>query len=90
MASLTQEQKNKIIARLMERGAKLPCPRCGNNKFTLLDGYFTQLISTEVGAYVLGGPSVPSVVTACTQCGYLSQHALGALGLLSADKEASK
>jgi len=31
---------------------------------------------------VIGGPSVPSVVTACNRCGYLSQHTLGTLGLL--------
>jgi hypothetical protein len=87
MPGLTQEQKDKIVAKLVERGVRLPCPRCGNPNFTLLDGYFTQPVSTEIGTLVLGGPTVPSIVTACTQCGYLSQHALGALGLLPAEKE---
>jgi len=75
-------QKQKIIKALEERGARLPCPRCGNNSFTLLDGYFNQTVQTDLKGMVLGGPSVPSVVVACNRCGYLSQHALGALGLL--------
>lgn len=82
MKELSKEEKEKIIKALDERGAKLPCPRCGNNSFTLLDGYFNQTIQTELKGMVIGGPSVPSVVVACNQCGYLSQHALGTLGLL--------
>ncbi len=82
MKELSKEEKEKIIKVLDERGAKLPCPRCGNNNFTLLDGYFNQTIQTEMKGMVIGGPSVPSAVVACSRCGYLSQHALGALGLL--------
>lgn len=82
MKELSKEEKEKIIKVLDERGAKLPCPRCGNNSFTLLDGYFNQTIQTELTGMVIGGPSVPSVVVACSRCGYLSQHALGTLGLL--------
>ena len=87
MPGLTQEQKDKIIAKLVERGVVLPCPRCGNQSFVMVDGYFTHSVSSEIGSIVLGGPTVPSVVTACTKCGFLSQHALGALGLLPAEKE---
>ena len=86
MKELSKEQKEKIINILDERGAKLPCPRCGNNNFTLLDGYFNQTIQTEIKGMVIGGPSVPSVVVACNRCGYLSQHALGPLGLLSKEE----
>lgn len=82
MHELSKEQKERIIKALEERMAKLPCPRCGNQHFTLLDGYFNQTIQTELKGIVLGGPSVPSAVVACSRCGYLSQHALGALGLL--------
>jgi ribosomal protein L37E len=91
MPGLTQEQKDKIVAKLEERGAKLPCPRCGSRSFTLLDGYFTQPVCAEIGAIVLGGTTVPSIVVVCTQCGFLSQHALGALGMLPAtEKENNK
>jgi len=79
---MTEEEKQRIIKALEEHGASLPCPRCGNQQFTLLDGYFNQTIQTELKGMVIGGPSVPSVVVVCTRCGYMSQHALGALGLL--------
>ncbi len=88
MQDLTQEQKDKIIKALTDRLAKLPCPRCGNDTFTLLDGYFNQIIQTDLKGIVLGGRTIPSVVVACNRCGYLSQHALGILGLLP--KEESK
>lgn len=82
MSELSQEQKQKIIKALEEHEARLPCPRCGNQSFMLLGGYFNQTIQTELSSIALGGPSVPSVVTACKRCGFLSQHALGVLGLL--------
>ena len=87
MSELSQEQKNKIIKALMDRGARLPCPRCGNQNFTLVDGYFNQPIQKELGGIVLGGPSIPSIVVVCTRCGYLSQHALGVLGLLPKEEK---
>jgi len=79
---MKEEEKQRIIKALEEHGASLPCPRCGNQQFTLLDGYFNQTIQTELKGMVIGGPSVPSVVVVCTRCGYMSQHALGVLGLL--------
>jgi len=90
MPGLSQEQKDNIIKKLVERKAILPCPRCGNHNFILLDGYFIQPMSAEIGAMVLGGQSVPTVVTACSQCGFLSQHALGALGMLPEEKESKQ
>ncbi len=81
MQQISNEKKQEIIRALEEHGAKLPCPRCGNKSFTLLDGYFNQTVQSDLKGMVLGGPSVPSVVVICSQCGYLSQHALGALGL---------
>jgi ribosomal protein L37E len=82
MAESTQDQKDAIIKALSERGANLPCPRCGNNAFTLLDGYFNQIIQDEPKGIVLSGRTIPSIIIACKRCGYLSQHALGVLGLL--------
>lgn len=82
MAELSSDQKRRIVEALEKAGAKLPCPRCGNGNFALLDGYFNQPVQMELGGLVLGGPSVPSVVVVCNRCGYLSQHALGVLQLL--------
>jgi predicted RNA-binding Zn-ribbon protein involved in translation (DUF1610 family) len=79
---LSEEKKAEIIKILTERGAKLPCPRCGNPNFILIDGYFNQFIQPDMKDINLGGPSIPSVIIACNKCGFLSQHALGVLGLL--------
>lgn len=82
MAEISKEQGKRILEALAERKAQLPCPRCGSQGFTLVGGYFNQTIQTELGGMVIGGPSIPSVVVVCNQCGYIAQHALGVLGLL--------
>lgn len=76
------EEKEKIIKALEERSVNLPCPRCGNQQFSVAEGYFSQSLQKDLGGVILGGPTLPSVVIVCTRCGFLSQHALGALGLL--------
>jgi hypothetical protein len=77
-----QVQQDAIIKALADRGATLPCPRCGNDEFTLLDGYFNQIIQEEPRGIVLGGRTIPLVAVVCKRCGWLSQHALGVLGLI--------
>lgn len=84
------EEKEKIIKTLENKLAKLPCPRCNNQQFSLVDGYFSQPIQENLGGIVLGGPSIPSVVVVCNKCGFISQHALGALGLLPLQSEEQK
>lgn len=84
---MDQEKKTEIIRILNERGVILPCPRCGNPSFTLIEGYFNEMIQPNTNTLNIGGPSIPSIITACTRCGYLSQHALGALGLLPNNNE---
>jgi predicted RNA-binding Zn-ribbon protein involved in translation (DUF1610 family) len=82
MENLSSEEKQKIIDKLSEKGANHPCPRCTSKNFTILDGYFAQPIQPSLTNLMFGGPSVPSVVIVCNNCGYMSQHALGMLGLL--------
>ena len=80
---MNKDREAEIIAKLQEKGANLPCPRCGQTSFTLLDSYLNLIVQNELsGGLVIGGPTVPSAVTACNNCGYLSVHALGVLGLL--------
>ena len=87
MTSISDVQKQKVLEALDKAGANLPCPRCGNGHFSLVDGYFNHPIQTSLGGLVIGGPSVPSVVVVCNQCGFISQHALGALNLLPKQPE---
>lgn len=79
---MTQEEKDNIIQKLFEKGAQQSCSRCGQKSFSLLDGYFSHPIQANIGDFLLGGVTVPTVVIICTNCGSLSQHALGSLGLL--------
>ncbi len=55
---------------------------CGNNNFVMLDGYFVHDIQPNLKGRIIGGTNVPSIGVACKRCGFISQHALGALGLL--------
>ena len=87
---IDSEQKKKIIAALEDAGAKRPCPRCGSSHFSLVDGYFTSVVQEDVGSILLDGQNIPSVIVVCVQCGFLSQHALGALGLLPQENEAAE
>jgi hypothetical protein len=86
MGNLTDAQKQAVIDALVKHGATKPCPRCDNQKFTLLDGYFNPSITPESGGS-MGKEVVPSILTVCTRCGYLSIHALGALGLVEKSKK---
>lgn len=82
MKKLTPQQKEKIATALRSRNAILDCPRCHCPNFTISDGYFVQSIQTEIIGTVIGGPSIPSIALICNRCGFISQHALGALRLL--------
>jgi len=82
--TLSEEDKNKIIAKLTEKGVFANCPMCGNRNFVIADGYFNHPIqSTIEGGIVLAGPSIPTIAIICSKCGFISQHALGVLGLLN-------
>jgi len=79
---MKKADKEEIIEHLIRKGVDRPCPRCGNKSATLIDGYFNQTVQDDASSFVVGGASIPTIVTACTNCGFLSQYALGALGLL--------
>lgn len=83
MDELPLERREEIAKALNDRGAKLPCPRCGNQQFTLLTGgYFLNTYQPELATTRFGGPAVPTAAVACTRCGWIAEHALGVLGLL--------
>jgi hypothetical protein len=88
---MSPEQKDKIIDALTERMKKqnrgFACPMCGNNHFVLLDSYLRNDVQEDFESVRLGGPSIPATVIVCSNCGFMSQHALGTLGLLPKKKE---
>jgi hypothetical protein len=81
---LKESAKQKIIQKLNEKGLKTNCPMCGNKKFIIADGFFNNPMQSELlEGLVLSGPSIPSIAIVCNNCGFISQHALGVLGLLN-------
>jgi hypothetical protein len=82
-----QESKQKIAKEIEAKGALKPCGRCGHQNFSLLDGFVSLTLSQEVSNnLVIGGPSVPCAVVACSNCGHIDFHAIGSLGLLNTKK----
>jgi len=75
--------RDKIAKKLSEKGATRPCHRCGQNSFTVLEGFTNIHIQDRFSAgLVIGGPSVPVAHIACNNCGAITSHALGALDML--------
>jgi len=87
---LTKEQKELIIKTLGEKGVKNVCPMCGNHHFILADGYFGNTLQIDTKNLVLGGAGIPTVPIVCSNCGFVSQHALGVLGLLPKEENEQK
>ena len=75
--------RKKVADLLQAKGVKLPCHRCGSLKFSVIDGYTNYPVQPELsGGIIIGGPTVPAALVVCENCGAMTAHALGALGLL--------
>jgi predicted nucleic-acid-binding Zn-ribbon protein len=85
--SFTPERAKEVIDALESRGAKRDCPRCGYHQFNLEPGYFVQIIQKSPTNIELGGSGIASAIITCQRCGYIMQHAIGALGLLPKRQE---
>lgn len=81
MANLPKEKKEEIIAKLKERGANRACPMCGNSHFVLADAYFANMLQGKLGTVNISGEHIPTIPIICSNCGFVSQHAIGVLGL---------
>lgn len=80
---MSDDEKKKAVEALTKKNVKTQCPMCGNNNFILAEGYFNHTMQGNLNeGILLGGPSIPTVGIICTKCGFISQHALGVLGLL--------
>ena len=76
---LSPRQK-KIAKALNERGANLPCPRCGSTDFSVFEDYVSHLLTRDLRS--LTSKSIPTAVTICIKCGYVCEHALVVLQLM--------
>ena len=80
--------KNEIAKILTNRGAIRSCHRCGRTEFTVLDGYSIVTLQEDFRMGIqIGGLTVPVTYVACNNCGAITAHALGALGLIPDKKK---
>ena len=78
---MDQVKMNEIIAIFTAKKVDKPCPRCGNLSFSIAGDNFIT-IQNDPNVFNIGGPSIPTIVVFCENCGYVTQHAKGPLGLL--------
>lgn len=87
---LEDDKKKELIGvlsgRLNKYGKGTKCPMCGHSHFTIADAYLLNILQPDLKSVTLGGPSIPSLAIVCTNCGFISQHSLGVLGLLPRDE----
>jgi len=67
-----------ILNILNDKIEKFKCPICGNEDFSIIDGFIRQTVSTMLNV-------VSCVATCCDNCGYMNFHS--ALKLLTKSKK---
>jgi hypothetical protein len=73
---------NRVGQVLQQKGVTKPCHRCDHMNFTVLNGFTKFILQKNFRDGVeAGGASVPVVNVACDNCGAITAHAIGALGL---------
>lgn len=83
---MDNERKTKIAKALRDKGVKLPCPRCASINFEVV-GQTILPLNDNPNNIILGGPGVPAALIACSNCGFVTFHALGALNLMPTTTE---
>lgn len=90
----TEAKKKELIdaldKRLKARATQLRCPMCSQPHFSIADAYIRNQLQPDLQSVNLGGPSIPTIAIICSNCGFLSQHAIGVLGLLPTEENKSE
>lgn len=71
---MDKKRLDELVIALTAKGVNRPCPRCGNNKFSVV-GETSITIQEDPNVFAIGGPGIPTVIVACDSCGYITQHA---------------
>lgn len=80
MNGIDKERSKLIVEALKKRGATKPCPRCGHLNFGVV-GETSIPILSDPSVLVVEDSVVPTAIVACNNCGFVTQHALGALDI---------
>lgn len=79
MPQFSEEVKNEITKALQDKGATLPCSRCGGTDFGVLDGFPSSMVQMNTEQVITEGNKIPSAGVVCNKCGHITEHALGVL-----------
>ena len=77
------DKYNEITDALKSKQVNKPCPRCDASTFTVIGE--SEISVKQPSSGLLSSNvqlSIPTVVLACENCGFISQHAQVALGTL--------
>lgn len=86
---LKEEEKREIIEMLNQRVGHFSCPICHKGHFSLIDGYSSNVLGDNYHVINLEGRILPYVMLVCDNCGFISSHALGSLGILKRQEESN-
>jgi uncharacterized Zn finger protein len=78
---MEQKRLDEVVSALTKKGVNLPCPRCSHAKFSVV-GESLIPIQEDPNVFSIGGPSIPTIIVACDNCGYITQHAAAPLGVM--------
>lgn len=86
---LTQDEKQKIVAWLNEKGVNHSCPFCGQNNWSIGDHLLSGMVHTG-GGLVIGGAAYPSAFTVCNNCAYTRQFMAVPIGIFQTETPEGK
>lgn len=84
---ISDKERQDIIKVLTERIGGFSCPICHKGHFSLVDGFSSHALTDDYHIINLDGKIIPFVMLVCDNCGFVSQHALGSLGILPKQEE---
>lgn len=77
---MEKKRQEEIIEILRLRNAIQPCPRCRNLMLEII-GETKIPLSDRRNPITLAQPELPVILVSCGNCGYITHHAKGVLGL---------
>lgn len=85
--------KNQLQQKLEEKGAVLPCHRCGHQSFAIMPGVSRIQLDDSFDPRTFsmgGGKQMPVAYIVCNNCSAITMHAIGGLGLVNFTKNEKK
>lgn len=85
---MDKDNKELVLKKLEHVLQKLECPMCHYNQFIIADGFIQVKLYQKYNLIDNNdNKSIPAVAIICKHCGFISNHAIGILGLLNQNEE---